>query len=219
MQSKTCTKLLQTTTKIKSRNCADLCRSHGIRKAALVPSPHLWRQLGVQCFRTQRHLLRTVCYIHRWPEPRGHQQVHVIAGSLSTHQVLRATHHLTHIYRPQCYTLHCGVKESLEENFGFMGGGGFSAGENGWNYCQSFKSFYWAWSLKSREGIYLVRAHLAEFSCSEGFGRLGGCWKAVLYLCVKQTHRHHQLILPAEIQKSSKTVFLLPRKPFIIIIQ
>lgn len=107
LRSKTCTQLLKTTVIYKfkrlCRKCADLCRSHGIGEAALVPPPHLWRQFGVQRFCTQRHLLSTVCDVHGWPETRRHQEVYMIAGTFSTHQVLRSTHHLTHIW-----TLHSG---------------------------------------------------------------------------------------------------------------
>lgn len=107
LRSKTCTQLLKTTAIYKfkrlCRKCADLCRSHGIGEAALVPPPHLWRQFGVQRFCTQRHLLSTVCDVHGWPETRRHQEVYMIAGTFSTHQVLRSTHHLTHIW-----TLHSG---------------------------------------------------------------------------------------------------------------
>lgn len=67
---------------------------HGVREAALVSAPHGGGQLRVLHVCTQRHLAGRVGNVDGRPIPGGYQQVHVVAGRLTLHQVLGTTHHL-----------------------------------------------------------------------------------------------------------------------------
>lgn len=60
----------------------------------MVPSPHLGCLFWVLNVGTQRHLTGTVANIDRGPVAGGQQQVYVVSGRLSSHQVLGAAHHL-----------------------------------------------------------------------------------------------------------------------------
>lgn len=65
-----------------------------VREAALVPAPHLGCQFWVLHVSTERYLTGTVADIDWGPVAGGQQQVYVVPSCLSSHQVLRAAHHL-----------------------------------------------------------------------------------------------------------------------------
>lgn len=65
-----------------------------VREAALVPAPHLGCLFWVLHVSTERHLTGTVTNVDWGPVAGGQEQVYVVPSSLSSHQVLRAAHHL-----------------------------------------------------------------------------------------------------------------------------
>ena len=66
----------------------------GARETALVPPPHLVGQLGVAEVSTQGHWCGHVYHVDRWPMAGRDKQIHVVAGTLTSHKILGATDHL-----------------------------------------------------------------------------------------------------------------------------
>lgn len=65
-----------------------------VREAALVPAPHLGGLFWVLHVGTERHLTGAVADVDRGPVAGRQQQVYVVSSRLSSHQALRAAHHL-----------------------------------------------------------------------------------------------------------------------------
>lgn len=81
----------------------------GARETALVPSPHLVGQLWVGEVSTQSHRCGHVYHVDWWPVAGRGQQIHMVAGTFTPHEILGAADHLgvetegTHrVKRPIC---------------------------------------------------------------------------------------------------------------------